>query len=75
MDGWMLNALFAFPIPLYKALHVIDGLKNPAEQEGFMFLHKVPASLKVEKKEYRAGCVQIRVHGYSISINNKTVSQ
>lgn len=40
----------------YKALHVIGGLKTPAEKEGFMSLHKVPPSLKVGKKEYR-GCV------------------
>lgn len=38
----MQNALFAFTIPLYKALHVIGGLKAPAEQKSFIF-HKVPA--------------------------------
>lgn len=70
------KCLIYFPNSIfYKALHVIGGLKTSAEKEGFMFLHKVPPSLKVGKKEYRGVCVQIRVHRYSISINNKTASK
>lgn len=48
------KCLIYFPNSIfYKALHVIGGLKTSAEKEGFMFLHKVPPSLKVGKKEYR----------------------
>lgn len=64
-DGWMQNALFAFPIPLYKALHVIGGLKTPAEQKCFIF-HKVPASLKVGGRRTEGECTQIGIYRYSV---------